>query len=142
MHINISSAIAHDKAFKWFQKYMEKEVSLTLMFNKIEVELHVANLVYDEEEWSDLVEVLVMDEKEGKAGILAAWDLAKTAEGDGNEDDDNDEAGEIYWQYEGDPEVVPQGLPQVEPTNVEMGELFMNMLSPGYWDAGVHDEAR
>jgi hypothetical protein len=77
MQINISAAIAYDPAFEWFVKYTRQDVSHTVAFSKIEVELYVAKLPYDDEEWSDLVDIFLKEGEAGMERIMGARNLIK-----------------------------------------------------------------
>ncbi|KAG6326049.1 hypothetical protein ID866_13040, partial [Astraeus odoratus] len=78
MHINISPAITHDTAFKWFKKYTRQELNAATTYQQIDYELHATHLPFDEDEWDALVHIILMEGMDGMECIVAAQSLAKS----------------------------------------------------------------
>ncbi|KAG6327206.1 hypothetical protein ID866_11883 [Astraeus odoratus] len=78
MHINVSPAIAHDTAFKWFKKYTQQELNAATAYQQIDYKLHAAHLPFDKDEWDTLVHIVLTEGMDGMEHIVATWSLAKS----------------------------------------------------------------
>ncbi|KAI5994305.1 hypothetical protein EDC04DRAFT_2910559 [Pisolithus marmoratus] len=75
--IRLTHAALNDAAFALLEQYMKGEITDTAALTKIDVELHIAGIHFDTEEWLDLIEVILMNPTEGLNSIKAARQLAQ-----------------------------------------------------------------
>ncbi|KAI6001472.1 hypothetical protein EDD15DRAFT_2361891 [Pisolithus albus] len=75
--IRLTRATLNDVAFAVLEQYAKGEITELVALTRIDVELHVAGIRFDAEEWLDLIEVILMNPTEGLNSIKAARQLAQ-----------------------------------------------------------------
>ncbi|KAI5995900.1 hypothetical protein EDD15DRAFT_2195375 [Pisolithus albus] len=73
--IRLTRATLNDAAFAVLEQYVKGEITELVALTRIDVELHVAGIRFDAEEWLDLIEVILMNPTEGLNSIKAARQL-------------------------------------------------------------------
>ncbi|KAI5984505.1 hypothetical protein EDD15DRAFT_2375158 [Pisolithus albus] len=73
--IRLTRATLNDAAFAVLEQYAKGEITESVALTRIDVELHVAGIRFDAEEWLDLIEVILMNPTEGLNSIKAARQL-------------------------------------------------------------------
>ncbi|KAI6017297.1 hypothetical protein BKA83DRAFT_4128436 [Pisolithus microcarpus] len=75
--IRLTRATLNDAAFALLEQYANGEITDTAALTKIDVELDIAGIPFDQEEWLDLIKVILMSPTEGLNSIKAARQLAQ-----------------------------------------------------------------
>ncbi|KAI6022344.1 hypothetical protein PISMIDRAFT_17673 [Pisolithus microcarpus 441] len=73
--IRLTCATLNDAAFALLEQYANGEITDTAALTKIDVELDVAGIPFNQEEWLDLIKVILMSPTEGLNSIKAARQL-------------------------------------------------------------------
>ncbi|KAI6118135.1 hypothetical protein F5141DRAFT_1212004 [Pisolithus sp. B1] len=75
--ICLPHAALNDAAFALLEQYTQGNISQTIALTKIDVELAVTGIPFDQEAWLDLTEVILMKPTEGLNSIKTAWQLVQ-----------------------------------------------------------------
>lgn len=75
--IRITPAALHDAAFAFLEQYARGEISDMVALTKIDVELHLAGLKFEQEQWLDFMGAILLDPAEGLNSIRTARQLAQ-----------------------------------------------------------------
>ncbi|KIK10966.1 hypothetical protein PISMIDRAFT_19915 [Pisolithus microcarpus 441] len=75
--IRITPAALHDAAFAFLEQYVRGEISDMVASTKIDVELHLAGLKFEQEQWLDFMGAILLDPAEGLNSIRTARQLAQ-----------------------------------------------------------------
>ncbi|KIK14886.1 hypothetical protein PISMIDRAFT_16963, partial [Pisolithus microcarpus 441] len=75
--IRITPAALHDAAFAFLEQYTRGEISDMVALTKIDVELHLAGLKFEQEQWLDFMGAILLDPAEGLNSIRTARQLAQ-----------------------------------------------------------------
>ncbi|KAI6010025.1 hypothetical protein PISMIDRAFT_19130 [Pisolithus microcarpus 441] len=75
--IHLTHATLNDAAFALLEQYVNGEITDTAALTKIDVKLDVAGIPFDQEEWLDLIKVILMSPTEGLNSIKAAQQLTQ-----------------------------------------------------------------
>ncbi|KAI6106018.1 hypothetical protein EV401DRAFT_1892860 [Pisolithus croceorrhizus] len=73
--IHITPAALNDVAFTFLEQYAECKISDMVALTKIDVELAIVGIPFDQKEWLDLMEPIMMNPTEGLNSIKNAWQL-------------------------------------------------------------------
>ncbi|KAI6009171.1 hypothetical protein EDC04DRAFT_2906667 [Pisolithus marmoratus] len=76
--ICIPAAALNDVAFALLEQYAQGKISDTITLTKIDVKLAVAGIPFDQEEWLDLMGIILMNPTDGFNSIKAVWQLEQT----------------------------------------------------------------
>ncbi|KAI5981831.1 hypothetical protein EDD15DRAFT_2203632 [Pisolithus albus] len=75
--IRITPAVLNDAAFAFLEQYARGEISDMVALTKIDLELHLVGLKFEQEQWLDLFGVILLDPAEGLNSIKTARQLAQ-----------------------------------------------------------------
>ncbi|KAI6096785.1 hypothetical protein EDD16DRAFT_1714618 [Pisolithus croceorrhizus] len=75
--IHLNCAAFNDVAFALLEQYMQGKISQMLALTNIDVELTITGIPFDEEEWLNLIRVILMNPTEGLDSIKAAQQLTQ-----------------------------------------------------------------
>ncbi|KAI6014644.1 hypothetical protein EDC04DRAFT_2608993 [Pisolithus marmoratus] len=73
--IHIPTAALNSVAFALLEQYAQGKISDMITLTKIDVELAVVGIPFDQEEWLDLMGIILMNPTDGFNSIKAAWQL-------------------------------------------------------------------
>ncbi|KAI5997586.1 hypothetical protein EDD15DRAFT_2194623 [Pisolithus albus] len=75
--IRITPAVLNDAAFAFLEQHARGEISDMVALTKIDLELHLTGLKFEQEQWLDLFGVILLDPAEGLNSIKTARQLAQ-----------------------------------------------------------------
>ncbi|KAI6102097.1 hypothetical protein F5141DRAFT_1065613 [Pisolithus sp. B1] len=75
--IHITPAALNDVAFTFLEQYAQGKISDMVALTKIDVELAIVGIPFNQKEWLDLMEPIMMNPTEGLNSIKNAWQLVQ-----------------------------------------------------------------